>query len=81
MSTIRKLDIRSPLSLFYWIEGTPSLEARQVKIIALPAASIARADRDRNNRFPLTLYFQDHFILPRESSYLTKQAQLPNLER
>ena len=31
----------------------PSLEARQVKIVALPAASITQADRDRNTCSPI----------------------------
>ena len=48
MATTGKVDLRDTLVVYHWVSGTQSLEARQVKIVVLPVASINRADRDRN---------------------------------
>ena len=37
-----------PVRIYHWVYETSGLEARQAKIIALPAASITRTSRDRN---------------------------------
>ena len=48
VTTTGKTDIRETLVVYLWMYEVQSIEARQVKVETLPAASINRADRDRN---------------------------------